>query len=199
MVRKIVGAIVVAIIALIGGAYMLPQAIHVERTTVIERPTAAVFPYINSLRRANEWSPWSEYDPNARMTYSGADEGVGAKMEWSGNAKVGSGSQQITESITNRKVASDLHFAERGPAKAALTLTTTEQGTKVVWSLDVDLGNNPIARYMGTSIDKSVGTDYERGLAKLKALVERAPAAAPAAAPGQPASAPATSPKAPSS
>ena len=155
-----------------------------------------MFPYVNSLRRANEWSPWSEYDPNVKMTYAGADEGVGAKMSWAGNDKVGSGSQEITQSVTNRKVASDLHFGGQGPSKAALTLTTTDAGTKVVWSLDIDLGNNPIARYVGTSLDAKVGADYEHGLAKLKALVERAP---PADAAAQPASAPTTSPNAPTS
>jgi hypothetical protein len=196
MVRKIVGVLVVARIALIGGAYMFPRAVHVERTTVIDRPAASVFPYINSLRRATEWSPWAEYDPSVRMTYAGAEEGVGAKMSWAGNDKVGTGSQEITQSITNRKVASDLKFGSQAPAKAALTLTTTDAGTKVVWSLDIDLGNNPIARYVGTSLDSKVGADYERGLAKLKALVERAPTAEAAA---QPASAPTTSPNAPTS
>ena len=194
MVRKIVGGLVVAIIALLGGAYMLPQAVHVERATLIDRPAASVFPYLNSLRRANEWSPWADYDPNARLTYTGPEEGVGAKMSWAGNKQVGSGSQLITESISNRKVASELEFGAQGPAKGALTLTTTEHGTKVVWSLDVALGNNPIARYMGLSMDKMVGPDFEKGLVKLKTLVERAPAAE-----AQPASAPATAPNAPTS
>jgi hypothetical protein len=196
MVRKIVSVLVVALIAIIGGAYMLPQAVHVERTTVIARPAASVFPYINSLHKANEWSPWVEYDPNVKMTYTGFEQGVGAKMSWAGNDKVGTGSQEITQSFLNRKVASDLHFGSQAPAKAALTLTTTDAGTKVVWSLDIDLGNNPIARYVGTTLEAKVGADYDRGLAKLKALVERAPAADAAA---QPTSAPTTSPNAPTS
>jgi hypothetical protein len=195
MRRHIIGGIVVAIIALIGGAYMLPQMVHVERTTLIQRPAASIFPYINSLRRANEWSPWSEYDPNVKITYSGPDEGKGAQMSWAGNKKVGSGTQVITETFFNRKVSSDLQFGDQGPAKASLTLTTTEHGTKVVWTLDVDVGNNPIGRYMGMNLDKMVGPDYERGLAKLKALVEAAPPAAAQPAP-QPASAPSTAPKA---
>ncbi len=197
MVRKIVSVLVVALIALIGGAYLFPQNVHIEREIVIDRPTAAVFPYINSLRKANEWSPWAAYDPNVKMTYAGADEGVGAKMSWAGNDKVGSGSQEITQSVLNRKVASDLKFGGQGPAKAALTLTTTGAGTNVVWALDIDLGNNPIARYVGTTLDAKVGADYERGLAKLKQLVERAPTDDVAAA--QPASAPTTSPNAPTS
>jgi hypothetical protein len=191
MRRHIIGGLVVAIIALIGGAYMLPQMVHIERTAVIERPAAAIFPYINSLRRANEWSPWNEYDPNVKITYSGPEAGVGAQMSWAGNKKVGTGSQVITQSIQNRKVTSDLQLGGQGPAKASLTLTTTDHGTSVVWSLDIDVGNNPIGRYMGMNMDKMVGPDYERGLAKLKTLLEQAP---PADA--QPASAPATAPNA---
>ncbi len=195
MLRKIVGIVVVAIIALIGGAYIMPQNIHVERAVVIDRPAAVVFPYINSLKRADEWSPWSKIDPNVKMSFEGPDEGVGAKLSWSGNKDVGTGRQAITESVPNRKVASNLEFGGGGPAKAALTLTTTAAGTQVVWTLDIDLGMNPIGRYMGSSIEKGVSADYERGLAKLKTLVESAPAPS-AEAPAQPDSAPTTSPKA---
>jgi hypothetical protein len=191
MLRHIVGAIVVVLVAAVGGAYLLPRGVHVERRIVVERPAAAVFPYVNSLRKSNEWSPWNDYDPNVKISYAGPDEGVGAKMSWSGNSKVGTGSQEITGSIPNRKVSSALEFGSGGPAKAALTLTTQDHGTQVVWSLDIDLGNNPIGRYVGLTLDKAVGADYERGLAKLKALVEKE---APPAA--QPASAPATSPNA---
>jgi uncharacterized protein YndB with AHSA1/START domain len=196
MVRKIVSIVVVALIALIGGAYMLPENVHIERSVVIARPAATVFPFINSLKKANEWSPWAEYDPNVKMTYAGAEEGEGAQMSWAGNDKVGTGSQTITQSVPNRKVASELKFGGQGPSKAALTLTTTEAGTKVVWSLEIELGNNPIARYVGTTLDAKVGADFDRGLAKLKALVEQAPAGESAA---QPASAPTTAPKAPTS
>ena len=44
MVRKIVGILVVALIAIVGGAYMFPRAVHVERATVVNRPAATVFP-----------------------------------------------------------------------------------------------------------------------------------------------------------
>ena len=194
MVRHIVGGLVVALIALVGVTFLLPRAVHVERTIVVDRPAATVYPYVASLKRASEWSPWMELDPGVKVTYSGFEQGVGAKMSWSGNDKVGSGTQTITQTTLNRKVASDLEFGGRGSAKAAVTLTTTEHGTQVVWTLDTDLGNNPIARIVGLSLDKKIGADYERGLAKLKALVESAPADA-----AQPASAPATAPKAPTS
>ena len=196
MMRKILGALLAAIALLTGIAYLLPRAVHVERAVTIDRPAAVIFPYINSLRRADEWSPWKDYDPNVSMTYSGPDAGVGARMSWAGNKQVGSGSQMITESVADRSVASDLPFGGEGPAKAALALDAAGAATRVLWSLDMDVGNNPVSRYVGLFMDRMVGPDYERGLAKLKALVERT---APAAAPAQPAIAPTTAPNAPTS
>ena len=70
-------------------------------------------------------------------------------MSWSGNNKVGSGSQEITQSVQNRKVASDLISAVRPRPRPRSTLTTEEAGTQVVWSLDIDLGNNPIGALHG--------------------------------------------------
>jgi len=36
-----------------------------------------------------------------------------------------------------------------------------------------DLGNNPIARYAGLMFDKWIGGDYEKGLARLKQVMEQ--------------------------
>ena len=197
MIKKLLGALLVVVIVLIGVAYMLPRDIHVERSVVIARPTAAVFPYVNSLHRFNEWSPWRLLDPNVKMTFSGPETGVGSAMAWAGDSKVGKGTQIITESTPDKRVASDLEFGDMGVAKAAWVLSGDAASTTVVWSLDMDLGTNPIYRYMGLFIDKGVGPDYERGLAQLKALAEKAPVEpAPAGDPAQPTSAATTSEKA---
>ncbi len=46
------------------------------------------------------------------QTAQGPRDGVGAKLIWSGNDKVGSGTQLITDSGPDRSVASDLDFGE---------------------------------------------------------------------------------------
>jgi len=195
MVKKLLGALLIVVIVLLGVAFMLPRDAHVERSIVVDRPAAAIFPLVNSLKRFNEWSPWSQYDPNVKMSFSGPDAGPGASMHWAGNSKVGTGDQMITESIPDKRVSTDLNFGEMGTSKASWLLSSDGSTTTVVWTLDANLGNNPIGRYMGLFMDKMVGPDYERGLAQLKALAEKAPAADAA----QPASAPTTSPNAPTS
>lgn len=156
-----------------GGGFLLPDKVHVERSTVINAEAARVFPYVNNYRRFNEWSPWAERDPNAEYTFSGPEAGAGAKMSWKSELdEVGSGSQEIVESIENRKVATALDFGEMGTADAAFLLEPEGTGTKVTWVLDSELPPNPVARWMGLALDGLIGKDYEEGLARLKAKVE---------------------------
>ncbi len=196
MLKKLLGALLVVVIVLIGVGLMLPREIHIERSITIERSTATLFPYVNSLKRFNEWSPWTKIDPNVKISFSGPDAGVGSAMTWIGNSKVGKGSQVITESVADTRVASDLEFGGMGTAKAVWALASEGTATRVTWSLDFDLGANPAAHFMGLFVDKAVGPDYERGLAQLKVLAEKTPEAAPPADAPQPASAAPTSEKA---
>jgi hypothetical protein len=171
--KRLVLFLVAVVVILVGAAYLLPRGVQVERSVAIAAPPEAVFPYVNSLQRAAEWSPWLGIDPDLRPTFEGPDEGVGNRMTWSSdNPDVGSGSQVITVSVPNEQVESDLDFGDMGAAKAWLTLVPEGAGTKVTWGLNTDMGNNPIGRWMGLMMDRWVGADYERGLGKLKTLVE---------------------------
>ncbi|NJM33885.1 MAG: SRPBCC family protein [Rhodomicrobium sp.] len=157
----------------IGGGLLLPGAVHVERSTVIKADAAAIFPYLTNYRRFNEWSPWAPRDLNAEYTFAGPEEGVGAKMSWrSDKREVGSGSQEIVAVTPNEKVVTALDFGDMGTAEARFDLAPESDGTKVTWSLDTNLPANPLARWMGLLLDSLIGTDYEEGLARLKAKVE---------------------------
>ena len=194
MLKRILGSLLFALALALGGAYLLPQIVHVQRSVVVARPAAAVFPYLNSFHRFQQWSPWAALDPNATMTYSGPDEGAGAEMAWAGNAKVGHGSERIVESDPDRRVALELDFGGQGRARSAFTLAPDGAGTRVTWSMDMDVGNSPVGRYLGLYLSRAIGADYERGVVALRTVVEKAPTAA-----GQPASASSTSPNAPTS
>ncbi|MEI8297230.1 MAG: SRPBCC family protein [Pseudomonadota bacterium] len=175
MLRKILAWIVALAVALVGGAYLLPRHVHVEREVLVGRPPAAVFPLINSLHRFNEWSPWSGLDPTMKLLYTGPEAGVGAHMAWAGNSKVGSGNETIVESVPEQRVTTALDFGAQGAAQASLLLTPAGAGTRVVWTLEMDLGMSPVGRYFGLFMDHLIGPDYERGLQRLRALAESVP------------------------
>jgi effector-binding domain-containing protein len=175
MIKKILIALgAILILALVVGL-LLPRHVKVERSVLIDRPASLVFATVNSFQLFPKWSPWQDLDPNMHQTMEGARDGVGAKLVWSGNAKVGSGTQLITASVPDRSVASDLDFSGMGIAKSLIALTPEGAMTRATWSLDIDMGGNPVGHYFGLTMDGMIGKDFASGLAKLKTLVESMP------------------------
>lgn len=173
LIRRILIGLValIAIVAIIG--FFLPRNVVVEREILIDAPPEAVFPHVSSLQAFSEWSPWGDIDPDMVVEYSGPDTGVGNVMEWqSEHPNVGNGRQEIVEMSENESVLTALDFGEMGTADAWWRLSEEGDGTRVVWGLNADMGNNPIGRWMGLMMDGWVGADYERGLERLAATVE---------------------------
>ncbi|MCU0970399.1 MAG: SRPBCC family protein, partial [Gammaproteobacteria bacterium] len=154
-VRRIMLWVGVLLIVAIAAAYLLPRNVRVERSATIGAPQATLFTLLNSFKQFNKWSPWFELDPGAKYTHEGPGAGVGARLSWVGNPRtLGSGSQTITASEPYEKIAADVDFGQGGgPAKQVYTLAPEGTGTKLTWSMDVDLGMNPIARYFGLGFE----------------------------------------------
>lgn len=168
-------AVLVILGVLVAGGLLLPASSHLERSVIIERPPAEVFATLNSFQRFNEWSPWFGLDPDAKYSYSGPAAGVGAKMVWVGNSAIGSGSQEIIESTPDDRIVNALDFGG-SQATASYRLVAEGGGTRVTWSMDSAHGYNPVNRWFGVLLlDSVVGQDYEKGLAKLKAVLESGP------------------------
>ena len=146
----------------------------VERSTTINASPSEVYSHMIDFHNWAAWSPWDELDPGMSKTYSGAESGVGAHYAWSGSRKVGQGSMEITDAKADSEILIDLEFLKpfKASNKTVFTLTPDGQGTNVSWAMT---GKNTLmTRIMGIfrSMDSMVGPDFEKGLAKLKAVAE---------------------------
>jgi hypothetical protein len=173
MLKKVFIGLAGLCLALCAVGLLLPGSVRVERSILIDRPPAAVFAVVDDISRFNAWSPWYGIDPNAKFEFSGPSRGVGATLTWSGNDDVGSGTQRIVTSIPLSRVDVALEFKGFGNATASYLLEPEAGGTRVRWVYQAEYGLNPPMRWLGLFMDGWVGPDYEKGLSKLKALVER--------------------------
>lgn len=172
-------------VLVIGGSLLLPASTHVERSIVIHRSPAQVFAVLDSFERFNQWSPWAPLDAQATYRYEGPASGKGARMSWRGNAAMGSGRQEILESIRDQRVTVTLDF-EGSSALSTYTLTPVQGGTQVTWAFDSQHGFNPMARWFGLLFERMIGPDFENGLQRLKVLLESpTPPVAPATNPSR--------------
>ena len=173
-----------------GGLFALvvairPAEFRVARSTTVAAPPAVVFANLNDLHRWRDWSPYEGLDPALKRTYSGAPSGVGARYGWEGNAKAGAGTMTVTEAIPGRRIGIELAFTRpfKATNQAVFTVEPAAGGNvTVTWAIH---GNHTFvskAFTMFVPMDKLVGGEFERGLAKLKTLSE-SQAAAVAAVP----------------
>jgi len=178
-VKRIVIRVLAVLAVVLGGflvvAAMQPTDFLVTRSATIAAPPAKVFPEVNSFHAWETWSPWAKLDPNANSVFEGPEAGEGAKFTWSGNDKVGEGTQTIVESKPDERIRIRLDF-ER-PMKATndveFTFKPQDDKTLVTWNMSGKKDFVSKAFCMFFNMDKMVGGDFEKGLASLKAVVEK--------------------------
>ena len=147
----------------------------VERSTTVEASAARIYPHLVDFHAWTAWSPWEDIDPAMRRSYSGAGAGLGARYAWDGNRKAGRGSMEIVRADEPERVGIDLAFEKPFKSRNDTVFVLEEAGpgrTRVTWTMTGPM--TLMARVFGIvmSMDKLVGRDFEKGLARLKAVDE---------------------------
>ena len=170
-------AIVVAV--LIAGvlilAAMKPDTLSVQRSTTIEASPEKEFALINDFKTWSAWSPWEKKDPAMKRTFSAIPPGKGAHYASEGNKAVGQGSMTLTESVPPSKIANNLDFIKPFEGRNVVEFDLAAHGdtTSVDWRMHGSA--NFMSKNMQgfINMDSMVGTDFEAGLANLKAVAEK--------------------------
>ncbi len=174
MLKKIGLGVGVLVLGVLGYAAIKPSEFFISRELVIQSSPNAIFPYINSSKVSHEWMPWKDSDPSVQMQFSGPDYGLGSKATWDGKGKMGTGSAEVVESIVDKSVKTQLTYTKPMVMSqlAEVSLTPTEQGTVVKWSVSGKSSFVGRLFCLFMNMDKMVGGEFEKGLGRLKTLVE---------------------------
>ena len=169
-----VATLAVLLVVFLVVASRQPDTFRVERAAMVAAPPAKVFAEVDDLHNWRNWSPWQEVDPNMTQTYTGPQSGAGASMAWSGNSKAGRGRMTVVESHPTDLVRIRLEFIKpfASTSESEFTFSPGGDQTVVTW---VMTGQNNLmfkAMHMVMNMDKILGGDFERGLAKLKTVSE---------------------------
>lgn len=181
MIKKVILGIVVVIIVIIVGfcaiVAMQPADYTVSRSTTVNAPPEKVFEQVNDFHKWEGWSPWAKLDPAMKTTYSGPESGAGASYAWTGNNEVGEGKMTIAESHPNQNVKIDLEFIKPFQATNVTEFTFKPDGDKTTVTWTMSGHNNFVGKAFGLmmNMDKTIGGDFEKGLAQMKTAAESAP------------------------
>ncbi len=178
MLIRIAVVLLVLLAACAGFIASRPAEFRIARTRTLSAPSDVVCAYVNDFKRWPQWSPWERLDPSMKRELSGAAAGVGAAYYWSGNSRAGEGRMTITEAQPGRRVTIRLEFIKPFAATntAQFDFVPSGQGTQVTWAMTGR--NNFAAKAFGLfmDMDKTVGTEFDRGLATLDAVTAKATA-----------------------
>jgi Polyketide cyclase / dehydrase and lipid transport len=179
---------IVALLAIV--SQFLPRNLSVTRDVTINAVPQIIYPLIATPKNWPDWGIWSKRDTSMVTTFSGKDSGVGAKWSWK-SASEGDGEMVFIREQSLQSLTYELRFPDFSSViLGTLTLSKiNDTSTKVTWDSNIDLGNNPIARYFGLMMDKMLGDDFNASLDGLKTMAEKKakqvqpPVAAPATQP----------------
>jgi hypothetical protein len=177
MLTRIGLALLALILAVLCIVALQPAAYRVARSTQIAASPAEVYALINDFHKWDGWSPWAKLDPNMKVTYSGPPAGTGSIYHWSSaQDDVGEGRMTITHNVPVERVNINLEFLKpfASTALTEFTVMPASGGSTVEWAISGE--NNFMAKgfmlAMG-GMEKVIGADFEKGLAKMKALAEK--------------------------
>jgi hypothetical protein len=147
---------------------------EVVRSTKIAAPAQRVHGLIDDFHAWRAWSPWEDADPALRREYSGSESGVGARYAWEGNRKAGKGNMEIVGSAPERI---DVRLSFEKPFKATNEVVfslvpTGDDATEVTWRMSGTQRGLAAIFTKFMSMDRLVGKDFEKGLARMKAATE---------------------------
>jgi hypothetical protein len=167
----VLAAVVVVFLIVVA---MQPSGFRVERSATIAAPSAVVFPQVNDLHKFQDWSPWAKRDPACKTSFEGPPAGTGAGFHWAGNKEVGEGRMTITESRPNELVRFRLDFLKPFAATNTAEFAFKPSGnqTVVTWSMSGERNFFFKAFGLFVNCDKMIGSDFEKGLANMKAIAE---------------------------
>lgn len=172
VLKKILVVVLAIILILVVTMFVIGKKYHFETSTVLHAPIEKVYAQASSSQKFNQWNPWMDLDPSLKVSYTGTQGEVGDEYCWEGNDDVGKGCHVITELILNQKISTKMMFKIPFESDATSDILLQKEGdnTKITWSMDCEL-DYPM-NLMKIFMDSQMKKSYDKGLNKLKTLVE---------------------------
>ncbi|KNG93804.1 SRPBCC family protein [Pseudaestuariivita atlantica] len=146
------------------GTYLLPRNVDVQRSAVIDATPAEIIALASSTDGFQRINPYASADPALKITPFGPVAGVGSGFAFDG--KDGKGTQTVAF-VSDTRVVYDIDMGAMGKPTQMIDLEQVEGGTRVTWSVEADMGHNPVFRVFGLFMDGMMGATFDQGLANL--------------------------------
>jgi hypothetical protein len=148
---------------------------RIEKSVEIRKSSKLVFDYLKFTKNQDNFSVWNMADPNMKKEYLGLDGTIGFIYKWdSTNKNVGAGEQEITAINEGMSIEYSIRFfrpmQNTGISRFEIT-GKRDDLSSVTWTFDSP-SKFPMSLF-SPIFKKLLGKDIEKGLGKLKAILEK--------------------------
>ncbi|MEM8576577.1 MAG: SRPBCC family protein [Pseudomonadota bacterium] len=155
-----------AVGGLTAATYLLPRHVTVERSSKMRADPAQILAQAASFDGFDAINPYRTADPALKITPFGPPSGVGSGFAFEG--KDGKGTQTVA-AISDTAVTYAIDMGAMGQPVQTLRAVPASQGAEVTWTMQADMGFNPVFRVFGLFMDGMMGKTLDQGLANLAA------------------------------
>jgi hypothetical protein len=157
-------------------AAFVKKEYSLEREITVNKPKPEVFDYVRYLKNQDNYSVWSQIDPDMKKEFSGADGTVGFVSAWeSDDKRVGKGKQEITGITEGDRIDYELRFKEPFESTAYTYMiceSTGEHTTLVKWGFSGRMNYPMNLMLLFMNMEGMLAPDFENGLTRLKQILE---------------------------
>ncbi|GAO45330.1 SRPBCC family protein [Flavihumibacter petaseus] len=171
---KILGWILGILVLLLLAGYLLPAKVSVSRGIAIQAQPEKIYNVLTNMKTYNSWMVWNQRDTAMRIEWGDRTSGLGASYKWfSDNSQVGDGQLKISDVQPYKSITTEMTFGESpNPSFATWWLQPDGKGTSVKWEMTMNMGMNPVGRWMGLLMRGMMEKDFDNGLSQLKQKIE---------------------------
>jgi hypothetical protein len=177
IIKTILLSLLGIVVVLLVAAAFFKKEYKISREITIAKPKQEVFDYVKLLKNQNNYSVWATADPAMVSEFRGTDGTVGFVSAWDSKVKdVGKGEQEIIGIKEGERIDYELRFIlpMQSTDHAYMTTEALSEGTtKVKWGFNgkMDYPTNLMLLFL--DFDKMLGPDLDKGLSKLKTILEQ--------------------------
>ncbi len=164
------------IVVVVVFSWLVPVKQSLDKSISIQAPATVVFDQVARLENFNQWSAWNQQDSTVKQEYTGTDGTLGASCRWSGDPDIsGEGRIEIVSLEPGKAVSQKIHFIKpkEGHANSSFTLSELNGLTTITWHFESETPRPWNIFNFFSDIEKNLGPEFEKGLAALKARVEK--------------------------
>lgn len=149
-----------------------PNSFEVTKERTINAPASLIYDQIIDFKNWEQWSPWKEKQPNAKINYPELTNGIGGSFSW--EDKDGIGTIKTISETPKKSIEQEIQFDDFEPSSIHWKFEPEINGnTKVTWQIKGEHIPFMFKAYSAFSggFDKIFGPDFQRGLEKLDSVV----------------------------